>query len=621
MIWILIYMVLGYWATGETICKNKVYIEFKFGALFLHRLMYGTILGWILIPTAIIKKLYQGGVPASKIFGGIVVIVAILMLLISIFGKDSSKENNDVKKNGEIVTNNANGTTNNANGINNSREGTYKSTDGRYVVIDLLQDYGDGLYTGYFAESGTPWVRTEVVIDIEEQKIAYKVIDNIFTYKLDNKGQLTFSVVDSSYSKISNECEYDKVLDKSKMSIKDIVGGYESAIAYHVLIEYSDKPNYVNVKIVSGLGLVQGETKYVHYEEFFNNNGVKIAIDGNEYNVFFAGQMVIGCDAYFDGFVKKAIFEEPTTSENTTENKQDEVNAEKSEESLIDVIDQETEETTKEGNYDVTSETTDSNLLWIKLENNELKITAGSEFEVMSIVEDYGDYGEVNVSGEYNIYSPGKYEIEYYVQDKEGNVSNIEKFCLIVEEDKTVDDQWITENNLFINRETEISFLFDEWQENMFKVEFYGLGYDMDWKISKNPDEIGVNGEWIYMYEGHVLTYNPYKHYVIIESSDEMISGKYDLDWFDEFDYYLNTWTYKELNFSDIDETSFQICIWERYGRDRCCWNVMYEISEESTKREIIHYGEDGLILKYYPDIKSVYINVPDEEYAGWYRY
>ena len=54
---VIIYLILGYWATGETICKNKVYIEYKFGALFMHRLMYGAILGFILIPIAIIKKL------------------------------------------------------------------------------------------------------------------------------------------------------------------------------------------------------------------------------------------------------------------------------------------------------------------------------------------------------------------------------------------------------------------------------------------------------------------------------------------------------------------------------------------------------------------------------------
>ena len=56
MILIIAYMVLGYWAAGETIYKNRVVIEFKFGAYFMERLTLGSILGWILIPIALIKK-------------------------------------------------------------------------------------------------------------------------------------------------------------------------------------------------------------------------------------------------------------------------------------------------------------------------------------------------------------------------------------------------------------------------------------------------------------------------------------------------------------------------------------------------------------------------------------
>ena len=57
VILLILYLVLGYWAAGEVIYKNKIVIEFETGALFMKKLSYGALLGWILIPIAIIKKL------------------------------------------------------------------------------------------------------------------------------------------------------------------------------------------------------------------------------------------------------------------------------------------------------------------------------------------------------------------------------------------------------------------------------------------------------------------------------------------------------------------------------------------------------------------------------------
>lgn len=53
---IIIYMVLGYWATGKTIYANKVMLG-TWNGIFMRRLCMGTLLGWILIPLAIIKML------------------------------------------------------------------------------------------------------------------------------------------------------------------------------------------------------------------------------------------------------------------------------------------------------------------------------------------------------------------------------------------------------------------------------------------------------------------------------------------------------------------------------------------------------------------------------------
>lgn len=52
----LIYAALGYWATGKTVYAGKIVI-YTFGQLFLQRLIIGTLLGWILIPWAVIKML------------------------------------------------------------------------------------------------------------------------------------------------------------------------------------------------------------------------------------------------------------------------------------------------------------------------------------------------------------------------------------------------------------------------------------------------------------------------------------------------------------------------------------------------------------------------------------
>ena len=52
---ILVYFVAGYWAAGQTIYANKIRIG-TFKDLVLTRIIVGALLGWVLIPVAIIKK-------------------------------------------------------------------------------------------------------------------------------------------------------------------------------------------------------------------------------------------------------------------------------------------------------------------------------------------------------------------------------------------------------------------------------------------------------------------------------------------------------------------------------------------------------------------------------------
>lgn len=54
---IILYFVAGYWAVGQTIYANKV-VVYTGNALFLRKMSLGFAFGWILIPIAIIKKIF-----------------------------------------------------------------------------------------------------------------------------------------------------------------------------------------------------------------------------------------------------------------------------------------------------------------------------------------------------------------------------------------------------------------------------------------------------------------------------------------------------------------------------------------------------------------------------------
>lgn len=54
----IIYVILGYWAVGQTIYADKV----RFGTLqglFLSRLALAVFLGWVLIPIALVKMIFS----------------------------------------------------------------------------------------------------------------------------------------------------------------------------------------------------------------------------------------------------------------------------------------------------------------------------------------------------------------------------------------------------------------------------------------------------------------------------------------------------------------------------------------------------------------------------------
>lgn len=53
-----IYMVLGYWAAGRTIYANKILIG-SGNVIFIRRMIWGTLLGWILIPVTLVKMFWR----------------------------------------------------------------------------------------------------------------------------------------------------------------------------------------------------------------------------------------------------------------------------------------------------------------------------------------------------------------------------------------------------------------------------------------------------------------------------------------------------------------------------------------------------------------------------------
>lgn len=54
----IIYLILGYWATGQTVYRNRILIGTEQG-IFLQRVAVGFLFGWILIPWAIIAVILR----------------------------------------------------------------------------------------------------------------------------------------------------------------------------------------------------------------------------------------------------------------------------------------------------------------------------------------------------------------------------------------------------------------------------------------------------------------------------------------------------------------------------------------------------------------------------------
>lgn len=83
----------------------------------------------------------------------------------------------------------------------------------------------------------------------------------------------------------------------------------------------------------------------------------------------------------------------------------------------------------------------DGNIPAIALTAEQIEIPAGTEFDVLSAVQDVADdidgrdslFQRISVDGWYDVNTPGAYELCYYVTDSEGNVSEPRFLILIVQ--------------------------------------------------------------------------------------------------------------------------------------------------------------------------------------------
>lgn len=54
----IVYIIAGYWAAGVVLYENKIVFH-AFGQLFIQKLVLGTLFGFVLIPIAILKRLFS----------------------------------------------------------------------------------------------------------------------------------------------------------------------------------------------------------------------------------------------------------------------------------------------------------------------------------------------------------------------------------------------------------------------------------------------------------------------------------------------------------------------------------------------------------------------------------
>lgn len=374
----------------------------------------------------------------------------------------------------------------------NSIWGTFETVDGELLSVEMIEDCGDDLYTAYISRTEIPWVKEYVIIDLTSNEITYFLTEEKILFEFKNR-KLFLNSKENGYKKISDDCEYKSILNKEQMTLNDIIGTYKNVDnVANIVISKSNSYGLVNIWVGDFIGNTLGYTKNIQYEDFFENGKVNITIDEKSFPIFFVGSKVIMCDAfqlYNGGFVKQE-----------TENNSDMNNPN---------YEQETSE-----NDAVSSETNN--------QSAEESDTSNSS-EAESIISQSGENTVDNLDED-------KDTLENDITEDNSNQETEITEDILNEEYK-----WYLKNRLYANEDKTVRIEVYEVDNDHFTMiwgdVYWANEVEHNWNfiINNIPNEIGVDGEFIYNGEGGRIVYYPQEDYISVEMGDKNYDGIYEL--------------------------------------------------------------------------------------------
>ena len=531
----------------------------------------------------------------------------------------------------------------------NSIWGTFESNDGELITLELKEDWDDELYTGYLASTQTPWLKEYIMIDFASDTITYPVTMDSLTFELNNTKLV---LQGKTYKKISDECKYDDILDKEAMSIDDITGTYKNASSYYVVVENAQKEDYVNVLVCDNWGKILGRRNDVSYGEFYDNGIVSVEIDGTEYDVYFEQEKLVVCTAYFDGFIKEKEF-------NATTEKEADVSVKVNEILSNDVIEEYTKNLLVNGAYAVKEYIGDG---LISIDDFYIEFTVTEKNKSLDNVGVILAYKYQF----YKIYGVHEYSQEYGRVAFKGTINgeNIQRIQSDDEVDEFIEKYWtivqgykegyqrVNENSnacWYIEMEDgAINYVYGNWdlptrtfdqivdfdmQKFLKKTEECGQKVpELDILQNRSSGEVsGILGDLGFVvnilwedsdeYEaGMVINVAQAGDEVAYGSTIDVTVSRGNVEWYNSYNSFYNP-AGKQLDVSVDEEGSITVCIWNLYTQEELVWRVSTNPNEFGTEGEMIYYGEDDFVMKFYPEYTSILVEFTNEEYAGWYRY
>lgn len=118
------------------------------------------------------------------------------------------------------------------------------------------------------------------------------------------------------------------------------------------------------------------------------------------------------------------------------------------------------------------------------------------------------------------------------VISENSETNHVQNSTDIVNENNSVSENdkfWFKEYDSFYHVRAGDELSVNDMNDTLLFVSFFGInGESMEWELNLEPDEIGVDGEFIYYYgKDFRLSYYPSDHHIYIETSDDLYSGEY----------------------------------------------------------------------------------------------